>query len=63
MQTVKLQEKSGTGMLWLHIPKHIKEHFGLRKGQKVWVDWEEGNPPRMVVYFENPRGEEVNEGV
>ena len=51
MQKVKLQEKTDSGALWMHIPMHIKEHFGLRKGQEVWVDWE-GN--KIVIYLTKP---------
>lgn len=37
MQAVKIQ-KTQRGQLYVHIPKFIERHFGLKAGQVVLVD-------------------------
>ena len=51
-----VKEKSDSEALWVYIPKHIAEHFGIRKGDVLYADWDESNPedPRIVYYLKKP---------
>jgi bifunctional DNA-binding transcriptional regulator/antitoxin component of YhaV-PrlF toxin-antitoxin module len=56
MKPVIVQEKSDSGALWVYIPKHIVEHFGIKKGDKLYADWDESDPkhPKIVYYLRKP---------
>lgn len=48
--------KTGGGQLFVYIPKAIERHFGIREGQKVYVDWDESDPenPKIIYYLAKP---------
>jgi len=56
MKEVKVQEKSDSEALWVYIPKHIVEHFGIKKGDTLYVDWDESDPknPKIVYHLTKP---------
>ena len=56
MKEVKVQEKSDSEALWVYIPKHIVEHFGIKKGDTLYVDWDESDPksPKIVYHLRKP---------
>jgi len=54
MQIVKIQ-KTGGGQLYIHLPKFIERHLGLKSGQEVLVSIT--SPEQLQRIFEN--GEEV----
>lgn len=56
MKPVIVQEKSDSGALWVYIPKHIVEHFGIKKGDKLYVDWDESDPenPKIIYHLKKP---------
>jgi len=53
MQSIKVQERETqrTSQLYIHLPKFITQHFGLNKGQKLWIDIE---GERIVVNLRKP---------
>jgi len=50
MQKVNLQ-RTGSGQLYVPIPKFIEYHFGLRPRIQVWVDIE---GDKIVVFLQKP---------
>lgn len=56
MKEVKVQEKSDSEALWVYIPKHIVDHFGIKKGDTLVADWDESDPenPKIVYYLRKP---------
>ena len=56
MKEVVVKEKSDSEALWVYIPKHIAEHFGIKKGDVLFADWDESDPknPKIVYYLKKP---------